>query len=112
MNLGKECTKDRNTLDEDRSGDFGVVPYIGNSVAPVVVRVALVAFVLPDNADGSDDCDTRKSLVGFEDCISGSSYTTPRLMVMHRPSFSFLFMSSFHVIIHGKRAKTKSMMTL
>jgi hypothetical protein len=35
-----------------------------------------------------------------------------KLMVMQRPIFSFLFMSRFQVMNHGKVANTKSMIML
>lgn len=36
----------------------------------------------------------------------------PKLIVAHRPIFSTFRMSSFQVMIHGKAARTKSMMML
>jgi hypothetical protein len=84
------------------------------------MTVAIIPFVFPTHANRRNDSDPRKllSVTGKHTQrskpprFSFDTYTIPRLMVKHKPTFSTLRISNDRVINQGKDAIMKSMMML
>lgn len=78
-----------------------------------VIPVSLVPFVLPTHANRSHNGDPENVSMGASSTNSmANTYTMPKLIVIHKPTFSTLRISNDRVINQGKDAKMKSIMML